>query len=152
MGWFGKLHMHGSRRAAPRREMQEISSWYTTNLLGNVLFAGKQYLAAGRSAARLRPGRGPKTPLIFAWSLHGRQSPSSARPSVLCKVESGENLSEFPTLRGLPVWLGEIWVSFKQSEIKPGPPGWSWASYPVTHSTEQAPELPPLGCFANLAF
>lgn len=82
----------------------------------------------------------------------GRQSPSSACPSVLCKVESGENLSEFPTLRGLPVWLGEIWVCFKQSGIKPGPPGWSWASYPVTHSTEQAPELPPLGCFANLAF
>jgi len=47
MGWFRKLSIGCSRHAMPQQEMDEISFWYTANFLENVLFAGKQYLAAG---------------------------------------------------------------------------------------------------------
>lgn len=150
MGWFGKLHMNCSRRAVPWREMEEISFWYTANLLGNVLFAGKQYLAAGRMCCPVAARGGDRGHhSSVAGPYTGRQSPSSSRPSVLHKVESEENLSESPTFQSGWVRFGHL---LNRGGSNLDPPSWSWASYAVSHSTEQAPVLPPLGCFANLAF
>lgn len=88
MGWFGKLSINCSRHAVPHWEMDKISFWYTANFLGNILFAGKQYLATGWICCSLLASGGD-------WGQHSSlaghysrlQSPFSSCPSILCKVE-----------------------------------------------------------------
>lgn len=123
MGWFGELSINWSRHAVPQWEMDEISSWYTANLLGNIFFAGKQYVAAGWIYYPVLASGGtedsihpwlPITPGCRVLLLHV--------PAYYAKWSTGESLSVSPTLKGLPGWLGEIWTSLEQKGIKPGAP------------------------------
>lgn len=144
MGWFGKLNIKCSRHAVPRQERDEISFWDTANLLGNYLFAGKQYLAAGWICCPVLAGRGD-------WGQH----------SFL----AGMGCSPFPSWPSTGHWGEPKWVLHPKRAFKSGRgglehllnrrgsnlglPDWIPASNPVLHRV-RASISSSLGSFANL--
>lgn len=99
MGWFGKLSIKCSRHAEPQQERDKISFWDTANLLGNDLFAGKQYLAAGWMCCPVLAGRGD-------WGQH----------SFL----AGMGCSPFPSWPSMGHWGEPKCVPHRKRALKSG--------------------------------
>lgn len=144
MGWFGKLSIKCSRHAVPQQERDKISFWDTANLLGNYLFAGKQYLAAGWMCCPVLAGRGE-------WGQH----------SFL----AGMGCSPFPSWPSMGHWREPKCVPHPKRALKPGRGGlehllnrrgsnlelvdWIQASHIVLYRVS-ASISSSLGSFANL--